>query len=361
MSQDFLFEALITFLFSIISGIICFPLAIRFGNMFGLVDKPNHRKVHHKPIPVVGGLGIALGMLVIVALSADLRNLIHQYFALFLSLILMIGIGIFDDKLSLSVKFRVIVEVLCAAAIAHFGIRVENLHGIFGLQTLPIYVQYTLTIFLILAITNAFNLMDGIDGLLGSMAIVNSIIYLFALLIVGLYGWIFFFIPIIILLIVFINYNWHPAKIFMGDAGSLMFGMLFSVLGIHLIQQSYHTHFMFSNYTFVIVSGCLMIPSADTIRVFYQRAKQGKSPFSADKTHLHHLFLKLNLSHDSATKKILLLHSLIIVFSILLVPYLGILFIVILQIIAAFSYTAFLKFVHNYFRWFRFIRKYESE
>ena len=360
MNQNIFLQALIVAMFSIVASTIAFPFAIRLGKMLGLVDKPNHRKVHHKIIPVVGGLGIGLSMLLIAAFSPILRTLIQQNKALFGSLFIMLLIGIFDDKLSLSVKIRVCIELACGFAIAHSGVRLQNLHGILGIGELPIWFQYAVTIFFILALTNAFNLMDGIDGLLGGISLINAVIFLFAFLIVGATNWLFLFIPLIAALVVFLNYNWHPAKIFMGDAGSLLFGLLFAASSIKLIDKSFAFP-AFSNYVIVIISACLMIPAADTLRVFYQRAKQGKSPFSADKTHLHHLFLQLNLSHASATKKILLLHVLIIALSILSVNVFGVVFIIFLQMIIAFSYTAFLKFVHNYFHWFRFIKKYELE
>jgi len=254
-------------------------------------------------------------------------------------------------------------ELGCAVLIAYSGIRLHSLHGLLGIQEMPIWLQYATTMFFILAITNAFNLMDGIDGLVGGISVVNAVIMLLVFLMLGEYGWCNFFIPLIISLVIFLNYNWNPARIFMGDAGSLMLGFLFATCGIDLLDKSFAITQSgnAANCVLVIVSGCLKIPAMDTLRVFYQRAKQGKSPFTADRTHLHHLFLQLNLSHAAAAKKIIGLHSLIIAASLLFVNLIGVVPTVFLQAFVAVSYTAFLKFVHHYFHWFRFIRKYEME
>ena len=149
----------------------------------------------------------------------------------------MLLIGIFDDKFSLSVKFRIVIELACAFLVAQSDMRIHNMHGILGIYELPVVLQYSISMFLILAITNAFNLMDGIDGLVGGIAVVNLALMMTAFLMLGEVNWLLIFIPLIISLLFFLKYNWSPAKIFMGDTGSLALGGLLGYIAIVIRQE----------------------------------------------------------------------------------------------------------------------------
>ncbi len=363
MQNNIFISTLLLLAFSAFASILVFNYSIKFSRRLGLVDKPNHRKVHRKPIPVVGGFAIGFSLFLVYAVSHHLQQFVTQHCAIAASLLVLLVMGIFDDKYSLSVKLRLGIELLCAFAVAYSGIRLTSLHGLFGIQHLPVLLQYIVTIFLIVSITNAFNLMDGIDGLVGAVSLVNTVLLSFAFIMLGEYQWLYLMLPLLVSLLVFLSYNWNPAKIFMGDAGSLLLGFLFTASGIFLIEKSFTISAVNATPEAIItlVSACLMIPVMDTIRVFVQRAKQGKSPFAADKTHLHHLFLSLNISHANAAKKILLLHCAIIFSSVLLIQWMSVSSVIMIQVMMSVVYTVLLKFVNNFFHWFRFIRKYELE
>ncbi len=362
MQNNFFISTLLLLAFSTFASHFIFKLCVKYSRKLGLVDKPNFRKVHRKPIPVVGGLGIGVSLIAIALVSQHLQHFMAQHILLCLSLLVMLVTGVMDDKFSLSVKLRLCIECICAFAVAYSGIRFHSLHGFLGIGEMPVLMQYLTTMFLIVSITNAYNLMDGIDGLVGGISLLNTVLMGFAALSMGQSEWLYVLVPLMVALMVFLSYNWNPAKIFMGDAGSLFLGFLFTVLGIFLVETSFVSNMNVSPKVIIaMVSGCLMIPVMDTLRVFIQRANKGKSPFAADKTHLHHLFLTLNLSHSSAAKKILLLHSCIIFVSVLLIQWLDIITVMMLQAFMAVVYTALLKFVNNFFYWFRFIRKYETK
>ena len=319
MQNNIFISTLLLLAFSAFASILVFNYSIKFSRRLGLVDKPNHRKVHRKPIPVVGGFAIGFSLFLVYAVSHHLQQFVTQHCAIAASLLVLLVMGIFDDKYSLSVKLRLGIELLCAFAVAYSGIRLTSLHGLFGIQHLPVLL--------------------------------------------GEYQWLYLMLPLLVSLLVFLSYNWNPAKIFMGDAGSLLLGFLFTASGIFLIEKSFTISAVNATPEAIItlVSACLMIPVMDTIRVFVQRAKQGKSPFAADKTHLHHLFLSLNISHANAAKKILLLHCAIIFSSVLLIQWMSVSSVIMIQVMMSVVYTVLLKFVNNFFHWFRFIRKYELE
>ena len=228
--ETLLYQLAFTLIFSVAAAMVLFPLLIKLSPKLGLVDQPDHRKLHLKPIPAIGGFVIVLSLLTVMPFSTPMRDFILSHAATSAAILAMMLIGLFDDRLNLSVKLRLGVQILCAIAIAFDGERITSLHGLLGITQLPLVIQYFLTVFIVTGVTNAFNLIDGIDGLAGSIAIVNIGVLMVMSILVRGFDWLFLLVPFFGALIVFLRYNWRPAKIFMGDSGSLVFGFIVFVV-----------------------------------------------------------------------------------------------------------------------------------
>ena len=288
-----------------ISFIVCFiliPIIIKLSVRFNLVDKPNERKVHKVPISRLGGLGIVLGTLASVPLwflKGDPVLLMH----LLAGMVILIIIGVVDDIRELPPKIKFLGQVVAALLMAHAGLLIDNLFGIFGIEELPIVLQYILTVFIVAGIINAFNLIDGIDGLAGGLALIDMIGFFIIFLIADQLG-----AALIVAaagggLLAFLKYNYHPAMIFMGDTGSMILGYLLSAVGIITLTISRNDtpHFTYSE-SAIMVFSIFILPVYDTLRVFGGRVINKKSPFSPDKTHIHHLLMKTGFNHPKSAK-----------------------------------------------------------
>jgi UDP-GlcNAc:undecaprenyl-phosphate GlcNAc-1-phosphate transferase len=196
--------------------------------------------------------------------------------------------------------------------IAVSGIRIVSFEGMFGIYELPLSAQYTITVLAIVGITNAFNLIDGIDGLaggIGFMSLVTLGIFLTmngdintALIAFALAGG----------MLAFLYFNFNPARIFMGDTGSLILGFVVAVLCIRLMQVNLFAAKPVLPHPIIFVLGIVWIPVFDTIRVFAVRMWKGKSPFAADRTHIHHLLTNNGYSHAFSSKLICFIHGFIL-------------------------------------------------
>jgi len=354
-----LLQLLPAFGFSLAAAMTLFPLFIRLSPVLGLVDIPNDRKLHKKPIPAIGGFVIGLCLLFTALCSSLMRDFIGEHKTMTLVLFVLIITGLLDDRFDLPVKLRLFIELASATAIAYAGIRIPSLHGFLGIYELPIVAQYLLTIVIITGVTNAFNLMDGIDGLVGTTSLINVLVLIIISLVTGNTAWLFFLLPLAIGLLVFLGYNWRPAKIFMGDSGSLMLGFVITVSGIYFIRTATFNLPAYSALFTVLVTACCMIPVIDALRVFYGRMKKGRSPFSADKTHLHHLLLRHHLVHSAATKRIVKAHVILIVLSAIAIRFTSVSVVVAGQILFVILYAHVVKLMSYFQRWYRFIKKME--
>ena len=303
--------ALLCFLTAFAFTLVSIPVVIKLVKKYRLCDVPNGRKVHTTPIPTMGGVAVIGGMVAALALWFPFSTQIAQV-SFFFSISVLFGLGIMDDIRDLSAKYKFMIQFALAALIAVSGIRITSLEGLLGIHELPLAAQYTFTIVAIVGITNAFNLIDGIDGLaggLGFMSLVTLGIFLTmngdantALIAFALAGG----------LLAFLYFNFNPAKIFMGDTGSLVLGFVVAVLCIRLMQVSNSVASPVLPHAPVFVLGIVLIPVFDTLRVFATRTWYGKSPFVADKTHIHHLLTNQGFSHAIASKVICSVHAFIL-------------------------------------------------
>jgi len=309
--SDFKF-GLLTYVMAFVLTLIFIPPVIFMVKRFKLFDRPNARKEHSVPTPTFGGISIFAGMMVALLFWFKFNN--HpSTITFFLSMVLLFGVGIMDDLKDLAARYKLVIEAGLASLLAVSGIRITSFGGLFGITELHIVAQYLITVITIVGITNAFNLIDGIDGLaggLGFMSLVTLGMFLtiskdlnYAMIAFALAG----------ALLGFLYFNFNPARIFMGDTGSLVLGFIIAVLCVQLMKiNSIHPVSVVPN-IYVFTLGIVMIPVFDTLRVFGTRIWKGRSPFSADKTHIHHLITNKGFTHGFAARIICVLHGFILI------------------------------------------------
>ena len=296
----------------IISGFLAFiitffaiPVIIQISKSKKLFDEPDERKVHKTVIPTLGGLGIFAGFIFATLMVAP-NSPELKYFAA--ATIVIFFLGLKDDILVLSASKKFIGQLLAAIIIMHFGnIYLNDMHGFLGIYTIPYYGSVFLTLFTIIVITNAFNLIDGVDGLAGSLGFITTIVF-------GIY---FYFaneltyavmaISLSTAILAFLIYNFSPAKIFMGDTGSLIIGLINAILVIKFINVAGVEGQTFSLHAAPALGfAVLIVPLFDTLRVFGLRILDRRSPFSPDRIHVHHYLLDLGFSHKKITYSIII-------------------------------------------------------
>ncbi len=305
---------------AVILSALAIPYIIKLSKKYQLVDKPDQRKVHKTPIPTLGGVGFFIAFLV-VALFWIIRTGQVSDFVLLGGLIVLFVMGIFDDTLDLRASLKFLIQIFVSLTIAYFGFRIESLNGVFGIHEMPVWIQYAFTVLLITGLVNAFNLIDGIDGLAGGLGFINSLVLGTILALQGNVLYATLAITFAGALLGFLFFNFNPAKIFMGDTGSLVIGFLMALFGIVVIKGeniSDLTHETVVSGLTIVVVGILLLPVYDTLRVFSERILKKSSPFKPDKTHVHHLLIETGARHKRAALILYFANITIIVLSYLL-------------------------------------------
>ncbi len=289
---------------SVIAFLITFsaiPIIIRVAEMKHLFDVPDDRKVHLNPIPSLGGIGIFAGFILALLISAPVGWIELQFLAAAFMVIFFVGI---KDDIVVLTPLKKFLGQLVAAAILVFkgGILIDGMHGFLGINDMPYIFRLAFTFFTIIVVTNSFNLIDGVDGLAGSLGFLTTTAF-------GLY----FFIaqePVFAVmsfsmagsLLAFLIFNVSPARIFMGDTGSLMVGLVNAILVIKFIQVATNPAAKFLLPSAPAIGfAILFVPLFDTLRIFAYRILTRRSPFSPDRNHIHHLLLEKGLSHSMVT------------------------------------------------------------
>lgn len=304
--------ALLCFVSAFVVTLLAIPSIISMVRRYGLYDMPNARKVHSNPVPTMGGIAIVAGMMMSLFLWFPFDSQVGQI-AFFFSIAVLFGLGIMDDLRDLSAKYKFIIQIGTAFLIALSGIRIQSFEGLFGIYELPVISQYTFTILAIVGITNAFNLVDGIDGLAGGLGFMSLVTLGMFLTISGDSNTALVAFALAGGVMAFLYFNFNPARIFMGDTGSLVLGFVISVLCIRLMQYNAIAADPALLHSPVFVLGIVLIPVFDTLRVFAIRIWRGKSPFSPDRTHIHHLLTNAGFTHVFAVRVICFLHAFILI------------------------------------------------
>ena len=302
-------DMLLTASVSFIITFLAVPVIIKIAETKKLYDEPDARKLHSKPIASLGGVGIFGGFFLASLLSISVKaNPEFQYF--FASAIVIFFLGIKDDILILTATKKFIGQVLAAAIIIHLGgIRLDSMYGLLGIYELPEAFSLALSYMTIIVVVNAYNLIDGVDGLAGTLGLLTMSVFGAYFFMVNMPAYALLSFAMAGSLLAFLIFNYNPAKIFMGDSGSLMLGMVNAILAIKFITVSASPAAVFPIESAVAVGfAILMVPLADTLRVFSIRILQGRSPFTPDRNHIHHLMLDRGLNHKHVTLSCLLLN-----------------------------------------------------
>lgn len=299
---------LTTLLVSIIVTIVVMPHSRELAVRLQATDKPGGRKIHDQIMPKCGGLAMMVGASVPIILWAPKTQFVK---GLMIGALIIVIFGIADDIKDLKPRVKLLGQTMAGLVVTLVGgTKINDLGGLWlpG-SLLPDWASIPLTIFVIVGITNATNLSDGLDGLAGGIS-------LLILLCIGYLGvseqnWVLVMIAIAVggSVLGFLKFNSYPAQLFMGDAGSQMLGFITVVLSLKLAQQS-------SRISVILPLIIFGIPVLDTLAVMVQRIIQGRSPFAADRNHFHHKLMSIGLYHTEAVVTIYLVQSLLIIFAI---------------------------------------------
>jgi UDP-GlcNAc:undecaprenyl-phosphate/decaprenyl-phosphate GlcNAc-1-phosphate transferase len=291
------------------------PVIIRIARERRILDQPNERSSHAEPTPSLGGIGIFGGAIGAVVLWTPfngfgaLQYILAAFFLIFL-------LGVLDDLMPVAPAKKFMGQLLVALILTgKADIQITSFYGVLGIETLSAMTGFALSVLIIVGIINAFNLIDGINGLAGSIGFFTCTLLgvwfyavgmdVFAVLAFSLSG----------AIVAFLKYNVTPARIFMGDTGSLLIGTVCALLSIKFIEANHHIP---ANSPYVlggapaIAIAILILPLYDTGSALARRLWHGRSPFSPDKNHIHHRLLRLGWSHTRATLMLLAVNVLFV-------------------------------------------------
>lgn len=308
-------EIVLGFITSFFVVLLATPSLVKVAKMKHLVDEPTEaRKLHQRSIPTIGGIMIFAGSIFAYALWFPSDNMtffdnsnftyheaISDFKYMIAAAILLFFIGVKDDIIGVApVKKLVGHFIVGFILVVMADLRIEGMHGLFGLFTIPYWASVLLSVFTYIVVVNAFNLIDGVDGLAAGIGLVISVLF-------GCWFYISSQLPLSLMsfvlagaLAAFLIFNFSPAKIFMGDSGSLLIGAFVFVMAINCIEtdtQSLPLYFRNISAP-VFAMSAMSYPLIDTIRVFINRSLKGKSPFEADKNHIHHKLIQSGFNHS---------------------------------------------------------------
>ncbi len=314
------------------------PSVIKVAKLKHLVDEPGeNRKIHRRSVPTIGGIVIFAGTIIAYCLwfpsregwqfgnNYDAIGALNEFKYLVACMFILFFVGVKDDIIGVSPIKKLGVHFIVGFILVFVAdIRITQFWGLFGIYFIPYWFSLILSLFVYIVIVNAINLIDGVDGLAAGVGLIASLAFAFwfyktgdqplALLAMGLAGSLFGFLI----------YNFQPAKIFMGDSGSLIIGLVLFVLAVKMIELGFlKERSVAMNYVSkpVLAMATLSYPLIDTLRVFILRASQGRSPFSADKNHIHHKLLALGFNHRQTAVALYGYTVFIILLTFLMPPY----------------------------------------
>ncbi|ABG57459.1 MraY family glycosyltransferase [Cytophaga hutchinsonii] len=290
------FYSILIFSWAFFVALFAIPSIIQVAHSKQLLDIPNSRRLHLFDTPRLGGLAIFAGLISALMLFGEINNAVQKLIA---ATIIIFFIGLKDDMVSVSAFKKFFVQVLAASIVVFLGdLKIESFQGVFGITVLPDGISYFFTLIVVLGITNAFNLIDGLDGLAGTIAVLTCLFYGYIFMSVGgaashPYALVCFCLTGALL--GFLRYNIFKAQIFMGDTGSLISGFVVAFLAVKIIALYENNGYNLISLPAVAIAP-ILLPLADTLRVFVLRVLAGYSPFTPDSNHLHHRLMALGFS-----------------------------------------------------------------
>lgn len=307
---------ILSFLVAILSAHWIHPRLVRIALDKNIVDNPNARKLQRRPTPVLGGIAVFFGSVIGLG-CASITCDCSELFIVVVAMMIMLYTGTMDDILDLSPALRFLIEIGTVLLLIFVGgYTLNDFHGLWGLNQIPQGVAIPLTVFAAVGIINAINLIDGVDGLSSGYCILTSL----------LFGVIFWYVgdrTMCMLAVVaagslipffFHNVFGKSSKMFIGDGGTLVMGIVMSVFVIRILRHGSMSE-VYDAVNIGLVPftlAVLSVPVFDTLRVMTTRILKRKSPFHPDKTHLHHMFIRLGCSHAATTLAILILNFFVV-------------------------------------------------
>lgn len=311
----------ISFFVSLVLVACIHSRVVKFAVKYDIVDKPGYRKLQKDPVPVLGGVAVFYGVAVGLIVASCFTDL-HTMWVVVPVMAVMLVTGLLDDRLGLSPWLRLAIEIVMVLCLAFFGgFCMDDFHGLFGIYEIPFQVATPLTVFAAVGIINAINLIDGVNGLSSGFCVMACILF-------GAFFYVVGNVPMALLasvsagaLIPFFFHNvfGQKSRMFIGDSGTLAMGVVMSVFICEVLRHDavYALDDRIGLIPFTLAVLC--IPVFDTLRVMSTRILHRTSPFHADKTHLHHMFIQLGCSHLMTTLAILTLNFGVVVCWLILV------------------------------------------
>ncbi len=319
---------ILALLLSLVCGLISMPLIIRYCISHHLYDLPNERKIHHNKIPRLGGIcflpSMLLATIAIIFLNREEATVTFSLWSVnfFISLAIIYLTGLVDDLTGLNATTKLIMQIIAASFMPMSGLWINNLYGFFGIYAIPFFVGAPLTVFIMVFIDNAMNLIDGIDGLCAGLSILSLGGFLYCFLREGLLLYCLLIAGLIGVLIAFMKFNLfsdpsRKQKIFMGDSGSLSVGF---ILGFLLVKFTMDNPGVmpFRRDSLMLSSTMLIVPIFDVIRVSLDRLFHKRPIFDADKNHIHHKLIRAGFTQHQTLIIILSLSLSLMVMNIIL-------------------------------------------
>lgn len=282
-------------------GFLITPIVISMLRKAKIGDLPGGRKIHKKFTPSMGGIGFVVATFVALGIWGwqfplpDIRYLLG-------AIALMFIVGLRDDMVELKAKHKLLGQFVAVLLVVVAGdIRIKDFHGFLGVEELHLLVSYAFSSFVLLALTNAFNLIDGLDGLAGTIGSISLTLLGLWFYVQGLESLAVLSFCLLGGVLAFMVFNWHPAKIFMGDTGSLTLGFSLGSLVIAFMEYNAalpQGAFLRLEPSFTAGIVLMIYPLYDMARVFTRRISQGKHPMSADKGHIHHFLMRMGFKHN---------------------------------------------------------------
>ncbi|MCY0969885.1 glycosyltransferase family 4 protein [Chryseobacterium wangxinyae] len=294
------------FLFSFLITFFSIPTITKISRRKNLMDEPGVRSSHMRKIPNLGGIAIFYSIGICTSVFA--YELFDLYKFLFASLVILLYVGVMDDIVVMRAYKKLVAQIIVSACIViGSDVRIRNLFGICGIYQINYLVSVIFTIVTFIILINAFNLIDGIDGLAGGYSLICSALFGISYYRLGPYNFPLVVLSVIIIgsVLAFLYYNlsnFRSVKIFMGDTGSMLLGFLLAFTCVCFIdifidrQLPYIPRYHLESAP-VIAVAILILPIVDTLNVIIIRLWNRKSPFLADKNHIHHKLLRLDLTH----------------------------------------------------------------
>jgi UDP-N-acetylmuramyl pentapeptide phosphotransferase/UDP-N-acetylglucosamine-1-phosphate transferase len=335
-------------LISYLTTFLLIPIIIKLAHANKLFDIPDERKLHTRLISSLGGIAIFSGITLSLLLTTSFTTAGDDFRFFIAAFLIIFIVGVIDDITIMKSSKKLLWQLLAATIICSKTGLINNLQGVLGIHELGYASSYIVTFFFIILSINAFNLIDGVDGLAGSLGFIAGALFGVFFLLNGNIPYAILSFSLSASLLAFLIFNFFPAKIFMGDSGSMLIGLITAVLYIKFINTAA------TGNTFSIASplavgfGAMLIPIMDVARVFFFRLKRGNSPFAADRNHIHHILLSRGYSHATVTN-ILMLSCLVFAFVGFITQHVNINIIIALQIACFYTCVAIFRygFSHN--------------